>query len=104
MGKKKEELEVKEEIVVEKKTKKATNKAVDKEAVQDKNTAKQNEKEKAIKEFVEQAKEKKGFTYKDIVNFMGENELTPEELDALYKKLEKEVGSLMMQSLKNSGK
>ena len=90
MGKKKEELEVKEEIVVEKKTKKATNKAVDKEAVQDKKAAKKNEKEKAINEFVEQSKEKKGFTYKDIVNFMGENELTPEELDSLYKRLEKE--------------
>ena len=49
---------------------------------------KKSEKQIAIQQFVESAKEKKGFTYKEIVDFMGEKNLTPEELDNLYKLLE----------------
>ena len=39
--------------------------------------------------FVNELKEKKEFTYKEIVDFMDKEELTPEELDKLYSNLEK---------------
>jgi len=51
--------------------------------------AKKSEKQIAMESFVESAKEKKNFTYKEIVDFMDEIGLTPEELDDLYKTLEK---------------
>jgi len=72
MGTKKEQ-DIKEEVMEEKKTKKQTKKAL---------------KEEAIMEFVKAAVEKKGFTYKDIVDFMGEKALEPEDVDDLYKRLE----------------
>jgi len=72
MGTKKEQ-EIKEEVMEEKKVKKQTKKAL---------------KEDAIIEFVKSAIEKKGFTYKDIVDFMGEKDLAPEDVDDLYKRLE----------------
>ena len=50
---------------------------------------KKNEKRIAMDAFVDSAKEKKSFTYKEIVDFMDAQGLTPEELDALYKELEK---------------
>ncbi len=68
-----------EEMVEEKNTKKKSTKA--KEQVK-------NEKQVAMEQFVETAKEKKEFTYKEIVDFMSEKNLTPEELDELYKALE----------------
>ena len=77
MGKKIEK-EGLEEIMEEKTTKKKTTKA-----------AKKSEKQIAMEGFVEAAKEKKSFTYKEIVDFMDEVGLTPEELDDLYKALEK---------------
>jgi len=77
MGKKNEK-EGLEEVMEEKVTKKKPVK-----------TTKKSEKEVAIESFVKTAKEKKGFTYKEIVDFMGEMSLTPEELDELYKALEK---------------
>ena len=79
MGIKKEQ-ENKEEMMEEKKAKKQTKKVL---------------KEEAIKEFVNVAVEKKGFTYKEIVDFMGEKDLTPEDVDDLYKKLE-QVGVEML--------
>ena len=66
-----------EEIMEEKKGKKKTTKEQAK-----------NEKQVAMELFVETAKAKKGFTYKEIVDFMSEKNLTPEELDELYKSLE----------------
>ncbi len=77
MGKKIEK-EGLEEIMEEKTTKKKEPKA-----------AKKSEKQIATEAFVEAAKEKKSFTYKEIVDFMDEVGLTPEELDDLYKVLEK---------------
>ena len=77
MGKKIEK-EGLEEIMEEKTTKKKTAKA-----------AKKSEKQIAMEGFVEAAKEKKSFTYKEIVDFMDQVGLTPEELDDLYKALEK---------------
>ena len=77
MGKKIEQIEIEEVMEDKKTTKKATSKV-----------AKKNEKQLAMDEFVETSKEKKGFTYKDIVSFMEEKSLTPEELDELYKALE----------------
>ena len=50
--------------------------------------SKKSEKQIAIEQFVECAKEKKSFTYKEIVDLMGEKNLTPEEVDDLYKSLE----------------
>jgi len=78
MGKKIEKEEIVEEIMEEKKTNKKTTKA----------KVVKTEKQIAMDSFVEKAKEKKGFTYKEIVDFMGEKALTPEELDELYKQLE----------------
>ncbi|MBR6689208.1 MAG: RNA polymerase sigma factor RpoD [Clostridia bacterium] len=76
MGRKKES-EIKEvEVVEEVKAKKSTK------------ASKKNAKETAIAEFVEAAIAKKGFTYKEIVDFMGEKELSPEDVDTLYQKLE----------------
>ena len=76
MGRKKES-EIKEvEVVEEVKTKKTTK------------ASKKNAKETAIAEFVEAAVAKKGFTYKEIVDYMGEKGLAPEDVDALYQKLE----------------
>ncbi len=76
MGRKKES-EIKEvEVVEEVKTKKTTK------------ASKKNAKETAIAEFVEAAVAKKGFTYKEIVDYMGEKGLEPEDVDALYQKLE----------------
>ena len=77
MGKKIEK-EGLEEIMEEKETKKKEPKA-----------AKKSEKQIAMEGFVEAAKEKKSFTYKEIVDFMDQVGLTPEELDDLYKALEK---------------
>ena len=68
-----------DELMEEKETKKKESKS--------KKTVK-NEKQIAMDEFVENAKAKKSFTYKEIVDFMGEKNLTPEELDELYKELE----------------
>ena len=79
MGKKIEKEEIVEEIMEEKKTKKKTTKA--------KGT--KSEKQIAMDQFVEGAVGKKGFTYKEIVDFMDEKGLTPEDLDELYKDLEK---------------
>ena len=76
MGRKKES-EIKEVEAVEEVTTKKTTKA-----------SKKNAKEAAIAEFVEAAVAKKGFTYKEIVDFMGEKGLDPEDVDALYQKLE----------------
>ncbi len=76
MGRKKES-EIKEVEVVEEKVTKKTTKASKKSA-----------KETAIAEFVEAAVAKKGFTYKEIVDFMGEKSLTPEDVDDIYQKLE----------------
>ncbi len=56
---------------------------------------KESKKEKMGKElttidiFVNELKDKKEFTYKEIVDFMDKEELTPEEVDNLYAKLEK---------------
>jgi len=77
MGKKNEK-EGLEEIIEGKTTKKREPKV-----------AKKSEKQIAMESFVESAKEKKNFTYKEIVDFMDEIGLTPEELDDLYKTLEK---------------
>jgi len=77
MGKKNEK-EGLEEIMEGKTTKKREPKV-----------AKKSEKQIAMESFVESAKEKKNFTYKEIVDFMDEIGLTPEELDDLYKTLEK---------------
>ena len=49
---------------------------------------KMDDKLEAMDSFVEKAKEKKGFTYKEIVDFMGDKDLQPQELDDLYKALE----------------
>ncbi len=76
MGRKKES-EIKEVEVVEEVTTKKSSKA-----------SKKNSKETAIAEFVEAAVAKKGFTYKEIVDFMGEKGLEPEDVDSLYQKLE----------------
>ena len=76
MGRKKES-EIKEVEVVEEVTTKKSAKA-----------SKKNAKETAIAEFVEAAVAKKGFTYKEIVDFMGEKGLEPEDVDSLYQKLE----------------
>ena len=76
MGRKKES-EIKEVEVVEEVTTKKSSKA-----------SKKNAKETAIAEFVEAAAAKKGFTYKEIVDFMGEKALEPEDVDSLYQKLE----------------
>ncbi len=76
MGRKKES-EIKEVEVVEEVKAKKTTKA-----------SKKNAKEAAIAEFVEAAVAKKGFTYKEIVDFMGEKGLEPEDVDSLYQKLE----------------
>ena len=76
MGRKKES-EIKEVEVVEEVTTKKSSKA-----------SKKNAKETAIAEFVEAAAAKKGFTYKEIVDFMGEKGLEPEDVDSLYQKLE----------------
>ena len=76
MGRKKES-EIKEVEVVEEVTTKKSSKA-----------SKKNAKEAAIAEFVEAAVAKKGFTYKEIVDFMGEKGLEPEDVDSLYQKLE----------------
>ncbi len=76
MGRKKES-EIKEVEVVEEVTTKKSAKA-----------SKKNAKEAAIAEFVEAAVTKKGFTYKEIVDFMGEKALAPEDVDGLYQKLE----------------
>ncbi len=76
MGRKKES-EIKEVEVVEEVTTKKSAKA-----------SKKNAKEAAIAEFVESAVAKKGFTYKEIVDFMGEKALEPEDVDSLYQKLE----------------
>ena len=76
MGRKKES-EIKEVEVVEEVTTKKSSKA-----------SKKNAKETAIAEFVEAAVAKKGFTYKEIVDFMGEKALEPEDVDSLYQKLE----------------
>ena len=76
---KKIEKEGLDEIMEEKNTIKRTCKSKD---------SKKSEKKLAMEQFVEVAKEKKGFTYKEIVDFMGEKNLTPEELDELYKSLE----------------
>ena len=76
MGRKKES-EIKEVDIVEEVTTKKSSKA-----------SKKNAKEAAIAEFVEAAVAKKGFTYKEIVDFMGEKGLEPEDVDSLYQKLE----------------
>ena len=76
MGRKKES-EIKEVEAVEEVTTKKSSKA-----------SKKNAKEAAIAEFVEAAVAKKGFTYKEIVDFMGEKALEPEDVDSLYQKLE----------------
>ena len=79
MGKKIEkskEEEMKEEIKETKKTTKSKKAPV------------KDDKLEAMDAFVEKAKEKKGFTYKEIVDFMGEKDLQPQELDDLYKALE----------------
>ena len=76
MGRKKES-EIKEVEVVEEVTTKKSSKA-----------SKKNAKETAIAEFVEAAVAKKGFTYKEIVDFMGEKGLEPEDVDSLYAKLD----------------
>ncbi len=80
MGKKIEKEEIVEEIMEEKKTKKKSTKA---------KAVVKSEKQIAMDEFVEKAVDKKTFTYKEIVDFMDEKGLTPEELDDLYKALEK---------------
>ena len=77
MGKKIEKEEIVEEIMEEKKTKKKTTKET------------KSEKQIAMEQFVDKAVDKKGFTYKEIVDFMDEKGLTPEDLDELYKALEK---------------
>ena len=79
MSKKIEKEEI-EEIMEEKNTKKKTAKTKEQG---------KSEKQVAMEGFVEAAKDKKSFTYKEIVDFMGEIGLTPEELDELYKALEK---------------
>ena len=94
MGKKIEKSE-KEEIMEEKKAKESVNVASKKE---DKSKS---EKQAAMDKFVEEAKENKGFTYKAIVDFMGEKELSPTELDALYKRLE-EAGVEMVEEKKDA--
>jgi len=65
------------------------------EAMEEKNTKKKvakepkkSEKQVAMEQFIEAAKQKKEFTYKEIVDFMSAKNLTPEELDELYKALE----------------
>ena len=68
-----------EELMEEKNTKRKASKA--KEQVK-------SEKQLAMEQFVEAAKENKEFTYKEIVDFMSEKNLTPEELNELYKSLE----------------
>ena len=73
---KKNEREGLDAIMEEKDTKKKATKS------------KKSEKQVAIEKFVESAKDKKGFTYKEIVDFMGEKNLTPEEVDDVYKSLE----------------
>ena len=76
MGRKNES-EIKEvEVVEEKEIKKSTK------------ASKKSAKDTAIAEFVESAVAKKGFTYKEIVDFMGEKGLQPEDVDSLYAKLE----------------
>ena len=94
MGKKIEKSE-KEEIMEEKKAKESVNVASKKE---DKSKS---EKQAAMDKFVEEAKANKGFTYKAIVDFMGEKELSPTELDALYKRLE-EAGVEMVEEKKDA--
>ena len=59
-----------------------------KKSVKSKKAPVKDDKLEAMDLFVEKAKEKKGFTYKEIVDFMGEKELQPQELDDLYKALE----------------
>ena len=84
----------KEEIVKdmeEKSTKKKVTKKVEK-----------SEKQIAMEAFVESAKEKNSFTYKEIVDFMTEKSLTPEEVDELYKALEKEKIEMATEETKDS--
>ncbi len=107
MGKKKETIE-KEEIMEEvKETTKKEIEIEDKKDVVKEEKVEENKatkakatKKQAMEKFVEDAKAKKSFTYKEIVDFMGEYNLTPAELDNLYKSLEK-AGAEMAEELQD---
>ena len=55
-----------------------------------------------INDFVNGLKNKKEFTYKEIVDFMDKEELTPEELDKLYSNLEKAGINIAKEEIENS--
>ena len=90
MGKEKKNMKI-EEIKEEVNTKKT--KKIKKEVVID-------DKLQVMDAFVEKAKEKKGFTYKEIVDFMEEKKLEPQEVDDLYKALE-DAGVEMIEEKKD---
>ena len=70
-------------------TKKVTKKTKNSTKTAKETDKKEEDKKTAIDEFVQEAKKKATFTYKEIVDFMTEKDLSPVELDELYKKLEK---------------
>lgn len=73
------------------------------EKVEKKNISKEEKKEK-IKKFIEKGKKEKKVKYKDIVKFVDEAEITPEEMAKIYDTLAELNLNIIMDDAKETSK